>query len=193
MIKQQFQEGLSTNKAMDMNTLYKSNKGNAAFDIVIFVMIIIFIIFPVFSVICEKYMIVTEAQFIKDSLDMTNLAAYNAMNNEALGRNVIRFDSEEVMELYKKMLAKNLKLNEDLTPTVGSIAEGRVTIDSLICYTENLPVKCLNGRLITRPSIHSVVTVPVRPVLYRQLILELTGREYLELKVRVDSELPVNN
>ncbi len=168
-------------------------KGNAAFDVIIFTMVIIFVIFPVFSVICEKYIVVTEAQSIKDAVDMTNIVVYNAMNNQSLGRCNISFDSEESIEVYKRLLAKNLKLNNDLSPMTDSIAENKVTIDSLICYTDNLPAKCTAGSIIKRPTIHSVITVPVKPVLYRQLIFELTGKEYLELKVHVDSELPVNN
>ena len=178
---------------MKKSQFIRSIKGNAAFDIIIFTMVIIFVIFPVFSVICEKYIVVTEAQSIKDAVDMTNIAVYNTMNNQALGRCVIDFDNEDIIASYKKLLAVNLRLNADLTPKPDSIAEGQVTIDSLICYTDNLPVKCTAGNVIKRPTIHSMVTVPVKPVLYRQLIFELTGKEYLELKVHVDSELPVNN
>lgn len=176
-----------------MFKIFSSSRGSAAFDIVIFAAVIIFVIFPVFSMVYEKYIIVTEGQIIKDAIDMANISTYNALNNRALGKDAILFNNEEMMSIYRGLLGKNLKLDGSLTPEPGSIAEDTVTINSLVCYTEELPAVCPNGNSIKRPSIHSLVTVPVRPVLFRQIILELLGKEYVELKVHVDSELPVNN
>ena len=43
-----------------------------------------------------------------------------------------------------------------------------------------------------RPAVHTVVTVPVRPSLYRGVVLGLMGQDYVELKVHVDTDLPAD-
>jgi len=168
-------------------------KGSAVTDLVISAAIIAFIILPVFSAVMEKYIIQNKAQIIKDAVDMTNVSTYNAIKADSLGRNKIELDAAETEEIYSSLLAANLRLDNDLKPLKDSIAEGKVTIDSLVIYTDGFPLYCPDGCRIERPSVHSCVTVPVKPSLYRQVLLDLLGKDLVELKVHVDSDIPVNN
>lgn len=170
-----------------------SGKGSAVLEVAIGAAIIVFVVFPVFSVILEKYSIANKVQIIKDAVDMTNISAYNALSPNDLGKSVVTFNSMEVMDIYRSLLARNLNLNSDLSPRSHSIAEGNVDIEALEIYTEGFPTVCPNGTGIRRPSVHSLITVPVKPSLYRQFVLNLLGREYIELKIHVDSDIPVNN
>lgn len=172
---------------------FKITRGSAAADVVLGAAIIIFVILPVFSVVIEKYIIYNKLLAIKDAVDMTNISAYNAINAENLGRNVVTIDNEKIDSLYRYLLARNLNLNSDLSPHPDSIAEGTVNIDSIIIYTGGFPLTCPGGTEFKRPAVHSTITVPVKPSLYRQIILDMIGREHIELKVHVDSDIPVNN
>lgn len=168
-------------------------KGSTVADVIIFAFIIIFVILPILSFVLEKYIIANKAQIIRDAVDMTNVSTYNAINAGLLGMNAVQFDKAEADDVYKNMLIKNLNLHNDLSPDKNSIADGTVTIDSIIVYVNGFPLKCPEEVIITRPTVHSRITVPVKPLLYRQILLNLLGKQYIELKVHVDSEIPVNN
>ena len=167
-------------------------KGSAVVDVVIFAAIIIFVILPVFSIIMEKYLLLNKAQIIKDAVDMTNISAYNAINAAELGKADVDVDEAGAMDIFRNLLALNLKLDEDLKPLPDSLAEDTVSIRSLIVFSDTFPSECPLGVNITRPSVHSVIVVPVRPSLYRQLILSMLGRQFVELEVHVDSDIPIN-
>lgn len=176
-----------------MNKWLTGSKGSAAYDIVIFAGIIIFVLFPIFSAVFEKYAILCKGQIIKDALDMTNISTYTAINSGSLGKARISFDEPEAVSIYRSLLAKNLKLDSGLKPDGNSVAEDTVTIESLVCYTDGFPEICPAGKSIVRPTVHSCVIIPVRPALYRQVILDIMGKRYIELKVHVDTDIPVNN
>lgn len=169
-------------------------RGSAAVDVVIGTMVLVLVILPVFSLIMEKYLIFIKSQAIKDSIDMANVSTYMALDIQSLGKNNIDFDTEKAESIFRELLAANLKLHMDLTPMKGSIAESRVIVDSLEIYCNTSLTECPDGTPIKRrPTIHSMVTVPVRPSLYRGIILKNLGKEYIELKVHVDSDIPVDN
>jgi Flp pilus assembly protein TadG len=167
--------------------------GSSILDIIVGTAVVVLVILPVFSGIMEKYIISVKAQSIKDAVDMTNVSTYMSLDSDSLGKNVVDLDFEEVMDIYRRLLAANLNLNDDLTPKDISIAENTVTINSINLYYDAFPTECPNGTPVKRPAIHSYITVPVRPSIYRSMILRLTGREYIELKVHVDSDIPVDN
>lgn len=171
----------------------KSNRGSSTAVVLISAMTVVFVVLPIFSAVIEKYIIFNKAQIIKDAVDMTNIASYNAINTHDLSRNIVTFDGEELDKIYRYLLAKNLRLDSDLFPAEGSIAGDRVRIESVAAYTSGLPLTCPDGTEIKRPSVHSCVIVPVKPLLYRHIILNALNKEYIELKVHVDSEIPVNN
>lgn len=170
----------------------KSSKGIGVLDVVIAAAALIFIVLPVFSAVAEKFIMLNTAQLIKDSVDITNLAAYNSINSKSLSKAAVTFDSDEARTIYALLLAKNLRLAEDLTPEEGSVAAGKVDIDSLVLYEGELPPACPSGTRIEMPAVHSVITVPVKPALYRRMILEVLGRETVDLKIHVDTEIPLN-
>ena len=171
---------------------FATKKGGGITDIIIWTAVLVFAFFPVASVVFEKYILIVKAQEIKDALDVTNIAAYNALSAESLSSFTVSFDNDSAINIYKGILAKNLRLNADLTPKSDSIAEGCVTVDEIVLYTSGLPVYCSKGKLLTRPSIHSCITVPVKPSLFRALILDMMGKQFVELHVHMDTELPVN-
>lgn len=167
-------------------------KGDAVTDVLLFAFILVFAIFPVASVILEKYIAMAKGQQIQDALDITNVAVYNAMSLQAASMASVDFNSAEAMDIYRELLAMNMKLDSDLAPLPGSVAESTVVIEELHLYTGGFPINCSKGKLLNRPTIHTCVSVPVRPSLYRAILLQLMGKEYVELKVHVDTELPVN-
>lgn len=176
-----------------LDRITHSKKGSGVVDVLLVGSIIVFILLPIFAAIMEKYLLSVKYQFIKDSMDVTNLSAYYALETECLGRNAIAFEEEKVINIYTNMLAKNMHLDTFLNPLENSIADSQVGIESLVIYTDNFPTKCPNGTNIVRPSIHSLITVPIKPVFFNSILRNITGKEYMELKIHVDSDIPVNN
>lgn len=168
-------------------------RGSAAVDVVIGTAIIIFILLPVFSVVAEKYIIMLKAQVIKDAVDLTNISAYNAIDAGILGKCTAVPDKKEVLSIYRSILSKNLNLDENLSGKKGSVAEGTVVIESVDLHIGGFPLTCQNGTELKRPSIHSMVIVPVKPSLYRKVIMDKLQEESIFLRVHVDSDIPVDN
>ena len=172
--------------------MLRGNKGEAAAEVIFFAAVVVFVIFPVASAVAEKYIAVLKGQVIKDAVDVANIALYNSLDAGRGGTAEADFGGAAAMELYKSFLAENLSLNPDLSPKADSVAEGTVVIDELYVYTSGFPLQCPRGKLVIRPAVHAVVTVPVRPSLYRGVVLGLMGKDYVELKVHVDTDLPVD-
>ena len=171
-------------------------KGSGTMDVLIIGAIIIFVLLPVFSAIMERYMLLVKVQAIKDAVDLTNLSSYFAMETEILGKGDVSFDEDKLLGKYKEMLAKNLRLDDGLNPEEGSIADCQVRIESVVLYSEyneDFPASCPEGASIMRPAVHSSIVVPVKPVFFAGIIKSLSGKEYIELKVHVDSDIPINN
>ncbi len=168
-------------------------RGSVVTEIVLMAAILVFIILPVFSVVIEKYVLMEKARIIRDAVDMTNISAYNALTAPDLGKAAVDVSYPEALGIYKEILGLNLKLEEDMDPKTDSVAEGRVEVLSLVIYRSGFPVRCPDGVLITRPSVHCSINVPVKPSLYRGVILEMLGKEHIDIVVHVDSEIPLNN
>lgn len=169
------------------------SRGSATANVVISAAILVFVLLPVFSIIIEKYILLNKIQIIRDAADVTNISVYNAMNAAQLGKVKVSFDYMEAVNIYKELLSKNLNLSDGLAPLSGSIAEETVSIETLELYTGTFPVICPLGSEIKRPAVHSCIIVPVRPSLYRRVILALIGKSSIELRIHVDSDIPVNN
>lgn len=167
--------------------------GTAVAEVIIVAAMLVFVILPVFSAVMEKYVLSEKVRIIKDAVDMTNISAYNALDTTELGMTGVDVSHSKVMDIYEEVLRFNLNLDEDLDPLPGSVAEGRVEVVSLEIYRSGFPGSCPNGTSILRPSVHSSISIPVRPSLYRTLILSLLGRDHIDIAVHVDSEIPVNN
>lgn len=169
-----------------------TRRGSAAVDVIIGAAMIIFVILPLFSAVIERFILLNKAQIVRDALDMTNISAYNSLRTWELGKTTVSFESGKALQIYRVLLSENLNLDEGLNPLSRSIAEDTVSIDSIVIYTGELPTVCPNGTHLTRPSVHSCVSIPVRPSLYRQLLLDLIGRDYLDMRVHMDTEIPLN-
>lgn len=170
-----------------------ANDGSVVTQIILFAAMLVFVILPVFSAVIEKYILMAKARVIRDAVDVTNISAYNALTVPELGKVMIGADTSKILENYKEILMLNLRLDDGMEPENGSIAEGRVEIISLEVYSSGFPVECPDGGLLTKPSVHSSIRVPVRPSLYSSIILGMLGRDYIDIIVHVDSEIPVNN
>lgn len=171
----------------------RNKRGSAVMDVVIAAAIVIFVLLPVFSAVIEKYVIMEKAKMIRDAVDMTNISAYNALNAGGLGRVYADIGYSKAMEIFETLLCVNLNLDESLNPKEGSIAEGRIEIKSLELYMNGFPVECSGGTMIVKPSVHSCINIPMKPSLYRKIILSILGKEHIDILVHVDSEIPINN
>lgn len=172
---------------------YRNQRGDAVLDVILLAAIVVFVIIPVFYYLIENYLISVKAQVIRDAVDMTNISAYEAIRAENLSGNMLEIDFEKLQTIYRDLLVKNLNLYGDMSPKPGSVADEKVLIESLLVYNEGNCVTCPNGTKMDRPSIHACVVVPVKPSLYRQIILGQAGKKYFELKIHVDSEIPIDN
>lgn len=171
----------------------RSEKGSAVSALVIAAAMVLLIILPVFSAVIEKLILLEKTEIIRDAVDMANISVYNALNPGNLGKVKVSFDHDEMLEIFEELLSDNLRLDENMEPEAGSIAEGQVVISSLEIYCNDLPVRCPNDVLIDKPSVHSCINIPIKPSLYTGVILKLLGRENIVINVHVDSEIPVNN
>ncbi|NTV91417.1 MAG: hypothetical protein HGA22_13830 [Clostridiales bacterium] len=170
----------------------RRNKGSAVVDVIFFAAFLGLVLLPVFSAVFEKYLLNEKCQRIRDAEDMANMAVYYSMNTQELSVTNVSFDMDRAVEVYSGVLAENLRLDSALMPEEGSMAESRVVIEELGLYSSGFPAKCPKGTALERPTIHSVVSVPVRPSLFRGMILSALGRDYLLLTVHNDSEIPLN-
>lgn len=171
----------------------RNSMGSAVAEVVMMAAMLVFVIFPVFSSVMEKYVLLDKARLIRDSDDMTNISVYNALNAMNLGKVKVDFTDAKASEIFRELLCKNLRLDGGLNPMDGSVAEAQVEILSFEIYTEGFPVQCPDGSTISRPTVHSSINVPLKPSLYRGVILNLLGRDHIDAIVHVDSEIPLNN
>ena len=170
-----------------------NNKGSSIAIIVLSTALIVFVLFPVFAAIIERYIIADKVEIIKDAIDIANISTYMAIDKNNMGKDTITLQDETVNSIYRSMLAKNLNLDNNLNPNSSSVSDGAVIIKSLEIYTSGFPLTCPDGTIITRPSVHAYITVPLKPSLYRQIILQILGKQYVELIIHLDTEIPVNN
>ncbi len=168
-------------------------KGSVVTEVVLMAAMLVFIILPVFSAVTEKYVLMEKARVIRDTVDMTNISAYNSLTASELGKAVVDMSQAKIMDIYREMLARNLKLDGNMDPKSDSIAEGRVEVLSLVVCSSGFPAVCPEGVTITKPTVHSCIQVPVKPSLYRSIILGMLGKEHIDIVVHVDSEIPLDN
>ena len=144
-----------------MKNILKNCQGNGGLGVIITAALILaFIIFPVWSFIVEKHLINIKSQIMIDAIDAANYSIYTTLDVQNTSKTVMDFNSS-LSNAYKTALAKNLKLNDDLTPKEDSVAEGTVIVNSLVVYSSGFPLTCPNGKTINRPTVHAVVTIPI--------------------------------
>lgn len=175
-----------------MKSFISSEKG-AISSYLLYIMLIVFVLLPLSAVIMEKYIVNVKASSIKDSIDISNIATYTAIVSEHAGEANIVIDNSKALHVFEELLKKNLRLNDDLSPQEGSIAEGTVVIESINIYLSGFPVTCPDGTVLYGPTVCTSTRIPIRPSLYRETILNALGVEYVNLNLHVNSEIPVNN
>ncbi len=168
-------------------------KGSVVTEVVLMAAMLVFMIMPVFSVVIEKYVLMEKARVIRDAVDMTNISAYNALTAVNLGKASVDISQTEALDIFREMLGRNLRLDGDMNPKSDSVAEGRVEVMSLMICGSGFPAACPEGAVITKPTVHSCIRVPVKPSLYRGIILSMLGKDHIDIVVHVDSEIPLDN
>lgn len=181
-----------------MSTILKNNKGSMVSDILILTLVIVFIVIPLFSAVFDQYFLLLKGQAVKGAIDLTNLAAHNAMKTSEKSETEIKLAINDIKSNYIPMLALNMNLNSDLSPEANSVADGAVEIMNITVYPKgmNFPVTCPEGGKINRPSVHSVIKVPIKPALYWNIykfFIGGSGSGVKEYHIHVDTELPCNN
>jgi hypothetical protein len=177
----------------DFSLIICDINGSIVTEVVLMAAMLVFIIMPVFSAVTEKYVLMEKARVIRDTVDVTNISAYNALTASELGKAAVDMSQTKILDIYREMLARNLKLDGNMDPKSDSIAEGRVEVLSLVVRSSGFPAVCPEGETITRPTVHSCIQVPVKPSLYRSIILGMLGKEHIDIVVHVDSEIPLDN
>ena len=124
---------------------HSRERGSAVTQTVLMAAVLIFIIMPVFSAVIEKYILMEKARVITDSVDMTNISAYNALSSAELGKVRIGAERSDILEIYRHILSINLRLNDDLEPQPDSVAEGCVEVLSLEIFSSDFPAHCPEG------------------------------------------------
>lgn len=190
-----------------IKNILKNNKGSIVSDLLIFTFVLMFIILPFFSIVLEQHILLLKGQALRDAIDITNIAVYNAMDIEAKAETVVvagRNESERlqtenrIKDIFKPLLALNLDLNNDLTPNANSLVDGKVVIESIEIFPTGLtfPIDLPEGDKVNCPSVYSIVKVPIRPNLFWNVyryFRNIAGDGLQDFYIRVITELPENN
>lgn len=145
---------------------------------------VIFILLPLFTFVSEKYILFARVQLIRDSVDLSHMSLYNAISAERLSGGEVSLDEGQMNLIFSRILRKNLNLDENMEPLRECGIAGKVEVLSLEFHKAD-PVK--------GPSVSSMIVVPIKPVFFQNIILGMLERDCIELKIRVDSRIPVNN
>lgn len=169
--------------------LLKNTKGQGLGLFIFFMLILVFIVIPLFSAIVEKQLTQLKISDIGESIELSSIATYDSLVSSSLSDTIVSIDSIEATNTFKKYLADNLNINSDLTPKPSGIIAGTVVVNSFQIYVSSFPRTCPNGKLLTKPSIHTFITVPVTPTLYKYSILQVLGEDKKNLKFHYDTEI----
>lgn len=95
---------------------------------------------------------------------------------------IVRIKPLEAEVEFYRLLRKNLRLDQGLDPLAGSMAGGRVEVEFRVLNAgpEKPVTDDITGDLITAPTVHALVRVPVR------LRLPGMGDELVAVPVHVD-------
>ena len=144
--------------------------------IFIYMFLIIFILFPLFTYIYEKmYFSIIESE-VRDSLEVSISALYKEYRiyELSLGKIGINNESAEFIEYLKE----NLDLNDNLYAKNTSILFGEIDIISIYFEDSNLLI---------------VLDITIEPFIYRKLFMELTEKNNLIVRINLEVNTPINN
>lgn len=170
----------------------KNIRGSSLIDAILTATLIVLVILPIFSFILEGYIFTNKIQVIRDTVDITNMAAVNSLDWVSLGKTGVSFDYGVLRENYKRILIENLLLDSNMRAKEDSLLDGNVVIEELAVFTDGFPVICPLGTQLLRNGVHSVIVFMVKPTLYSQVLRLLTGTEFIEFKMHTDTEIPAD-
>ncbi|TCT17033.1 hypothetical protein EDC18_101329 [Natranaerovirga pectinivora] len=176
--------------------LTKTTRGDIGIiEVILFTCIIVFIVFPVFSIVFEKVALDMKADEIKDIIKDATESTFVALNIDSTSVENIDVDIERFKEIFEEYLIINFNLNEDFSPKENSMVDAPVTINKILFYgSEDIPITHPTKEITyNRPFIEIEVLFPIKPHLYRKAILNALGREYLEVNINYYYTLPINN
>lgn len=152
---------------------------------------LVFVVFPVFSFLIDKNIARLIASEIKESLDMSVVGAYNAVNENDYGKKTVDISQKSLEKEFLKLFCKNMKLEKDLTPKEESVLEYPILINELEYFgSDRIGALCNCGNEIIRPTVHLNFTFSINPTLYRRVINRLSGKDKFSISVGYDIELP---
>jgi hypothetical protein len=177
-------------KDTDMKNYFR--KGSMGIGQVLFItFFIIFIVFPVFSFLIDKNIARLVASEIKESLDMSVIGAYNAVNENQYGKKTVDISQKSLENEFLKLFCKNMKLDKDLSPKDGSILEYPIKINELEYFgPDRIGDSCPCGNEVVRPMVHLNFTFSLNPTLYRRVINRMSGKDKFSISIGYDIELP---
>ncbi|GKX32298.1 hypothetical protein SH1V18_47780 [Vallitalea longa] len=160
--------------------LKRNEKGEiGVFELILFTGIVLFILMPIFTAAYEKqimYKIGRDSNdIIKDSLEAT----YVTLNIKRGSTKKIEFD-DKFKRTFESYIRENMKLNVDFTPKDESMADAKIKV---------LELKRIN---YPRKSVKVKLLLPIKPHLYRQIILDLMGKEWIGYEIVQEVSLPVD-
>ena len=142
----------------------RNNSGGIA--IVLLWSAVFFIVILVSVFMLDVYYANVKAEIAKDSVTMSALSVYKGLDREQIKSGNIT-SNEQMLNVFKVYLAKNMKLNDDLTSKPGSIAVGQVVVDEFRVYNQSSTEKAFpDGMYISyKPSIYVKIKFDVDPIL----------------------------
>lgn len=161
--------------------IFKSKKGSAIFEMLIFACIIIFILLPLFAYCYEKYVAYLKLNVIKDAVDMSILSSYNAINSQVLAGSSIDICIQKANQNFRTLLASNLNLDGQLNPLDKSIVDSQIQIKDIIFHPN-----------ASKPSVQCELSFPIKPCFFREIIRIISGKSSFDITFREIVEIPVD-
>ena len=174
----------------------KNTRGDiGVLEIILFTCVILFIIFPIFSIVIEKVILDLKSDEIKGIIKDATESTFIALNIDTTSVENIDVDLDRFKEVFERYIKTNFNLKEDFKPKDNSMVDGPVKINKIIFYgTNSLPFTHPTKEITyNRPFIEVEVIFPIKPHLYRKVILDALGKEYLEVTINYHYTLPINN
>lgn len=142
----------------------KNNRGGIA--IIILWSAIFFILLLAGTFVIEIYYTNAKAEIAKDAVTMSALSVYKGIDPSQLSSGEIEVNNQ-MTNTFKEYLAKNMKLNSDLTARPNSIAVGQVNIDQFIVYKKSSTEQVYpDGSPINyKPSLFVKIKFDIEPML----------------------------
>lgn len=157
-----------------------NRKGSITADVVLVTFIIVLVILPLFTFVFDKYLMFIVLKEASDMLDMSCLSAYEALKFDEASMGVVTIDLQKLEIEFLKYA----EYNSSMLPGVFYLRELDIISDSL-------PSSCSAGTILTRPSVHAVISICYNTGLFDRLVSGTEG--FRVLNIHRDVELPIEH